>query len=290
MYLQDLYRFYRLFPQRNELRTPFNTKIRPDNTVDTAAFFYTQKVFRQTGLESTVLELATFLANHNRLGNLYDLCSTYLYNNEGAVLTDNVKLLLLGAKACDYVGDPVAEDLYQKVLELEPDNDAALRRMGQTAFEREDYATAKEFYSRLASLDASRKSHLLGLCITLLKLGETDEAMRTIFKLDYEHPNDINVRRAKAWGLMEQGKLEQAREEYTLITADKRTVDADQLNSGYCEWFMGNIEAALNHFRNYVNMQEEKDYDLRNDFLHDVNTLQRHGITDIDMVLMLELV
>ena len=53
---------------------------------------------------------------------------------------------------------------------------------------------------------------------------------------------------------------------------------------------MGNIEAALNHFRNYVNMQEEKDYDLRNDFLHDVNTLQRHGITDIDMVLMLELV
>ena len=290
MYLQDLYRFYRLFPQRNELRTPFNTKIRPDNTVDTAAFFYTQKVFRQTGLESTVLELATFLANHNRLGNLYDLCSTYLYNNEGAVLTDNVKLLLLGAKACDYVGDPVAEDLYKKVLELEPDNDAALRRMGQTAFEREDYATANEFYSRLTSLDASRKSHLLGLCITLLKLGETDEAMRTIFKLDYEHPNDINVRRAKAWGLMEQGKLEQAREEYALITADKRTVDADQLNSGYCEWFMGNIEAALNHFRNYVDMQEEKDYDLRNDFLHDVNTLQRHGITDIDMVLMLELV
>lgn len=285
MYLQDLYRFYRLFPQRDLLPSPFDAK----GHAAIKAFFYTLKALKNTRVEDNVTELATFLANHNRMKELHQLCSNFLYDNSNSKLTSDVRLLILAAKACEMADNGKAGKLYEKALELDNDNETALRGLGQRAFEQEDYEKAEQYYSRLVELNP-KKSHQLSYCITLLKNKKTEEAMKAIYKLDYEHPDDLNVRRAKAWGLMQQGRLQQAQEEYAAITADSRAVDADLLNSGYCEWFLGNIHAALDCFRNYIAMKNEKDYELKDDFEHDRDTLSEHGISEMDMVLMLDLI
>ena len=126
----------------------------------------------------------------------------------------------------------------------------------------------------------------MSYAVALLYQGKTEEAMPVVFQLDYEHPDDMNVKRTLAWGLMAQGKLQQAQEVYQRILSNEKAVAEDYLNAGYCEWFMGNMSAAKSMFVLYNNKGKEP---LDSHFLRDRNTLLAHGITVMDQILMADL-
>ncbi len=107
-----------------------------------------------------------------------------------------------------------------------------------------------------------------------------------VFQLDYEHPDDLNVKRTLAWGLMAQGKLQQAQEVYQRILSNEKAVAEDYLNAGYCEWFMGNMSAAKSMFALYANKGKQS---LSFHFAHDAKTLEAHGISLMDRTLMADL-
>lgn len=278
MYLQDLYRFYRLFPFKHEFNSPF----------DNQPLFFALKAFSNVDWGQQAAELGTFLLKYRRMNELRELLNKSTANSQSA------RLLLLQAKCSQYFGEGNDIACYQKVLDMEPDNEVALRNMGQHHFANEHYAEAEQCYRKLLEIHPDKKSYMMSLAVALLYQGQTDEAMPLVYKLDYQYPGDLNVKRTQAWGLMAQNRLEQAHETYQRIlsTPSGTTEGApepaaeDYLNAGYCEWFMGNIAEAKQLFLQYKNKGQKS---LREHFRRDKKTLLAHGITPMDMILMADL-
>ena len=297
LYLQDLYRFHRLFPSKADFVNPFDILYTPsaagsvkpatppaasEQTAVIRSFFFALPPFRKAGLKAQVGELGTFLLKHGRMGELRLLLNAYVGSDPSA--SADTLLLLLSAKSCEYFKQPGATKFYQRVLAVEPDNEVARRSMGQYYFAHEQYAEAQQCYSRLYELHPGKKSYMMSLAVALLYQGRTDEAMPLVYQLAYEHPDDLNVKRTQAWGLMAQQKLQQAQEAYRQILQNPKA--EDYLNAGYCEWFMGNIQEAKQMFASYKNLSSEK---LSDHFRRDSATLLSHGITQMDMILMADL-
>ena len=282
MYLQDLYRFYRLYPLRADFDNPFDAYQTHSDHQDAVikCFFFAMPVFVNTLLADQVSELGTFLLKHGRMGELRLLLKTYAQN------TDDVRLLLLSARCSEYFNENNAVECYERVLALQPDNEVALRNMGQHHFAKERYEEAEKCYSLLLSKQPEKKSYLMSYAVALLYQGKIEEAMPVVFQLDYEHPDDLNVKRTLAWGLMAQGKLQQAQEVYQRILSNEKAVAEDYLNAGYCEWFMGNMSAAKSMFALYANKGKQP---LSYHFAHDAKTLEAHGISLMDRTLMADL-
>ena len=125
--------------------------------------------------------------------------------------------------------------------------------------------------------------------VFLAAVGKVLDPLRRERRAADEHPDDANVQRVKAWGLMSQGKLEQARSVYETLCKGSQQAVADYLNAGYCEWLSGNVSKAVEWFSHYCEQQKDEHFDIQADFENDAAFLHAHGISDIDMMLMHEL-
>ena len=280
MYLQDLYRFFRLFPQHDDFRSPFDYEKFPEY------FFFTNNAFRGTPLAAEAVSLARFLLKQKHYDPLMRLLATY--DN-----SDNAEQLLIEASLTLRRGNyREAQQLFRQVLEKEPDNERAMHGLARASFNCGDYAEARQFYDRLTLLHPDSRQYELNACISMMHDTQAEEAVKRLYKLYYELPDDKNVSRALGWGLLMQGSVEQAGKIYdTLLSGDENNA-ADYLNAGYCRWFEGRVEQAVELFRRYrkqlgTNAQK---HPLSEDFESDADLLKSNGIGRIEMMLIDDLV
>ena len=132
----------------------------------------------------------------------------------------------------------------------------------------------------------------MNACIAKIHNGQAEEAVQRLYKHYYERPDDKNVCRALAWGLLVQGSLEQADKLYDSLVSDAENTAADCLNAGYCKWFGNDVEAAVGLFLRYLRLlgKQAQNHALVSDFKSDAELLQAHGIGRTEMLLMDDLV
>ena len=70
MYLQDLYRFFKLFPQVDELKNPFEK-----NNGVVNSFFFSNKLLAQTNLKKEAPAVANYLVKTSKINEL-DACKS----------------------------------------------------------------------------------------------------------------------------------------------------------------------------------------------------------------------
>ena len=75
-------------------------------------------------------------------------------------------------------------------------------------------------------------------CVALLKLGRTSEVREELFRLDYQYPNDMNVKRILAWAMLSDKSLDKAAQLYESLLSTS-PANEDYLNAGYCQWAKG---------------------------------------------------
>lgn len=291
MYLQDLYRFFRLFPRRSEMANPFE---RTGNYHQgRRCVFFAEPLLHDSPLCKYVVELGNFLLKHQRMEELDAVISNFEMDSVHSTpegLDMDLQFLLLKAVRNEYLSkEEVACLNYELVLALDKDNLLALKNLARLRFLLGDYDRAAQCYSHLVELQPGKKNYELNYSAALLKLGVIDEAMRIIYKLDYDAPDDVIVKRVKAWGLMAQAKLDQARELYAQLRNNVQAQPADSLNAGYCEWLSGDIMKAAELFKDYLKLLNNDGYNISTDFEHDADFLIQNGIRKIDMDLMNDL-
>ena len=281
MYLQDLYRFFRLFPQKNDFQSPFDYEKSPE------FFFFTNPIFSKSALATQAISLERFLLKKK----LYDALMRVLHNFD----SDTAEQLLIEASFLLRHGNPQeAQQLFSRVLEKEPDNERARHGMARASFNCGDYAEAIHHYETLLAQYPENRQYELNACISKIHDNQAEEAVQRLYKLYYERPDDKNVSRALAWGLLMQGSLEQAGRIYESLLADAGNVAADCLNAGYCHWFNGEIGKSVELFRRYQKACEEAENKPRrpllDDFEGDAELLAANGIGRIEMKVMADLV
>ena len=138
-----------------------------------------------------------------------------------------------------------------------------------------------------------------------------EEGTKLLYKLDYEHPNNANVRRVLAWCMMLQGHFDKAIDIYTRLLSQPDAVSADRLNAAYAHWLSRNVARAVALLREYCNLCEQdeaqakeaakkqgrrceptksRNYRLVEDFTKDADLLSKYGISLTERKIMVDIV
>ena len=271
-YLQDLYRFYRLFNYRSQFCDPFMMQY---------SLFFSNVIFSHTRLAPYFGEVVSSLMKLKRIDE-----AKAVLNNTDESQRDLKFYLITGYIAQNYRGlfDSVkASVFFQKALALDPKNERALYGIAKQHFMENDYQTALDHYEQLLALQPDKRSYLLNHAVCLTKLLRYQDALKELYQLNYENPDDRKVNKVLAWTLTCDGKYEQAIKIYQQLLDDPMQTE-DLLNYGYCLWFSGNMSDAADCFSRYLKETGEK----KNTIIETERALiEEKGITEAEQQMML---
>ena len=268
-YLQDLYRFFRLYHAKNQMRDPF---------APAAFLFMANELFPSEGMVLPICDTLRKRNNVEGFKQMVNFCS-------GQETTE--ALFVRGIYEYEYAHRyPIAQRCMERLLEQQPDHEKALLYLGRACFQTGSFEKAEESYKKLSEKHPERKSYVLNYCIAMTKNAHFDEALPMLYKLNYQHPDDMNVSRVLAWTLMGMKRLEQAEQEYMKL--GDQTAD-DQLNHAYCRWFAGDMSGAVGLLHTFVASKADG-HSLYDEFRRDEQMLNLFNISPTDQALVIDLV
>ena len=280
-YLQSMYRFFRVFPQRGEFRNPFEITQAP------RYLFFANALFQQTRLEEKMGEVVSFFIKHKAYDAARQVLQNYREERRDAQFYMFNGTILMRTHA-EYNAGLDATTSYARLLELEPDNERGWAGYARALFARGDYQGALDYYHRLCSRHPERQNYQLNKAVCLTRLQDYEAALKLLYKLTYEAPEDLDVVRVLAWALVGAGKYDQAIRFYEQLLATETPADDDSLNYGYCLWFARFVQQAADMFRRYAS-QEGIDFDPSREFTTEANVIRQHGISAVEVQLMTDL-
>lgn len=279
MYLQDLYRFFKLFSMRGEFRNPFA------EANAAGCLFFGRKLFSTTALQSHYVQIAAFLAKRKMNGaakQVLQCCDEQRRDFQYYMMMG--MLIQREAQSDDQLHR--LEDCYRSACRLNADSERACYGLARTLFARHEYAESQQLFALLSTMRPDHLAYELGCAACLLNMNRSEEALKTLFRLSYDHPDDQQVERTLAWALTLSGRYEQAMKHYDRLLADKPQPD-DWLNCGYCLWFQRRNREAAEMFRRL--RASENDFDFGREFLQaDLPFLAEKGIKEVEVRLMLD--
>jgi tetratricopeptide (TPR) repeat protein len=271
-YLQDLYRFFRINDSRGLFYDPFSGKeghLFMDNDI------YSPK------LHTVARRLMRFLFKRRQYKSAELILDRYFDAYDNADLLFRARLMM-NSQQYD-----LAEELFTKVLDSDAENKTALRGAALASFYNSHYSKAENLYRSLVDIYPDKIQFKLNLAISLINGDKYEDGVSTLYKLYYENPDDVDIQRALAWGLLCSKRIEQAEKFYKLILGSESCTAADRLNGGYCAWFGGDIRRAVNLFKDYLKSSDSKTGEtLMRKFREDKEILDRYKVSDVDRMIM----
>ena len=283
IYLQSMYRFFRVYPSRSSFANPFM----PDDHGAGRPLFLFNKVFRDTALQQSFGQLAAFFMKRRMYTPASYMLQMVADGNRDVqfyLMNGNVLMRSDSLENCGMS----ARESFMHALQEEPDNERALVGFARSSFNAHDYERALTTYDHLLQLHPDHPNYLLNKAVCLTNLLRYDEATKILYMLNYNDPDNENVSRVLAWALAGDHKYEQAERIYEKLLGQEQPDMDDMLNDGYCLWFKGDVVSAANMFRLYAEASGGK-FDAKNDFRENKTVIQNQGITDTEVKLMIDL-
>ena len=262
LYLMDIYRFFRLYPHRAELYNPFET------TTDEmgGCGFFALNVLADTPIEKYKAQIVRQLKKHKMQHAAQRLLETF------AEPYRDMQYFL-------WTHD------YDHALELNPKHERALLGKGRQLYDEGRYDEALTWFEQLSDAYPEKANNQLYVAICLVQLERYEEALKPLYRLNYEQPDNAAVSRVLAWAQTCQGKLEQAANIYEQLTSREQQMDDDLKNYGYCLWLQGQVGRAGELFRQYCQRRGQSAVS-QSDFF-DVDWLKKRGISMVEINMML---
>lgn len=273
-YLQDLYRFFKLFPRKNEFSDPFATDLNLLHVPILESIFSGEESLRLIGelyfrkdYYTDALEIFNMLAEKQQ-------SNSELYQKTGYCL--------------QMIGDhEKALEAYLKAEMIHPDSVWTLRRIAQCYRNLKKPEMALEYYHRVEKLRPDNLSVELNIGHCYLEQKDYGAALRHYFKVDYLDPKSTKAWRPIAWCSFLIGKSEQARRYYEKILEDKPSA-LDFMNAGHVEFALGNIRKAIEYYRNSITLEDGDMKKFMQNFKQDTPELIDAGISSNDIPILLD--
>lgn len=260
IYLMDLYRFFRLYPHREELYNPFDRK----NDEMGGCGFFLLELLADTPIEKSKAQIVRQLKKHQMNYAATNLLKTFAESNR------DMQYYL-------WIHD------YDHALQLNPKHERAMLGKGRQLYDEGRYEEALTWFDQLTAIYPEKTNNQLYVAICLVQLKRYEEALKPLFRLNYEQPDNDAVSRVLAWTLTCQGKLEQAVNIYEQLVSREQPDSDDLKNYGYCLWLQGQVGKAVELFRQCCQHHEQTPLDK----FFDVEWLKKRGITMVDINMML---
>lgn len=273
-YIQDLYRFYKLHPRRNDFddifkwRFDFHYKITLGNILkddgklmrNIGEFYFKKNYFDEAA------EIFEILLEIEKDGELYQKAG-FCYQKSG-----NWEKALEAYTKADLFG----------LNRLWNFNKIALcyRNLKQPQ-------KALEYYLEVEKLNENDLTTQLNIGHCYLELEQFEEALKCYFKVEYLAPGNKKVWRPLGWCSFVTGKKDQAAKYFQQLIDDEPGKH-DYMNMGHVQWSLGNRKAALEYYKKSIavnNFTEKEFFEVFNEDLHH---LIRQGVEKEDVPIMLD--
>lgn len=273
-YIQDLFRFFKLYPQRADFSD---------------MFAFTLLMHRSFLFD--ILSSGRDLKIH--IGEYY--FSKSLYNEALEVFQEVQHELTPSAAVYQKIGYSYQQtsqmqkalDAYLKADIIQPNDVWTIRKMALCYRLTGDYAKALEFYQHADFLKPNQASILLQIGQCYLELGKYKEALNVYFKLDADKGDNIKVWRAIIWCAFVSGNIEQANYYMGKLLENEPNAH-DFLNAGHIAWCKNDLKLAVTHYRKSRELQQNN-WDLfLESFNDDKSYLIANGIDADEIPFMVD--
>lgn len=275
-YLQDLYRFYKLFPLKRGLEDIFAWKFDFHNTIflggllkeepewwmETGEFLFRRNYYDEA------LEFFNVKLEQEENGEIYQKVG-YCYQQKG----DYKKALNAYLKA----------DLYG----LNPGWNS--KKIALCYRNLKKPARALEYYKNAEKNDPENLNIQLSIGHCYLELKEFDEALKCYFKVEYLAPGNTKVWRPIGWCSFVAGKPEQAWKYFEKVLKDAPQKH-DFVNMGHIQWCLHNRKQAIEFYKNALTAPEPfTEAEFAEVFQEDTPYLVQQGIDPEEIPIMIDL-
>ena len=274
-FVQDLYRFFKLFSRRREF-----IAVMDDPGLDMTDCLPLVQVTR----DAHVLELLGALYFKNAFYDDAIKCFTRLEGMENA--TDAHIYQKIGF-AYQNAGNFEQALTYYKRYELIHEDDAwNLRHIAACYRNQGKYDQALDYYRRAEALTPGNVSLTLTIGHVLLEQNRTNEALQQYYKADLMEGAKHRAWRPIAWCSFLLSDYERAIDYYDRIARDDTPTPQDLLNRGHVLLCQGDMQEAIKTYRQSLEGMDGDKTKFRTAFKGDAMELRLHGISAVDQALI----
>lgn len=274
-YIQDLYRFFKLWKRHQEEEDIFKWKF---NLWENPLL---GDVFQQ---EDITKELADYLLQKEYLDEAYSLYQRLMtihtpiaevYQKAGYILQKQKRY----AEAIQQ---------FQHADILMPDNVWTNKHLAQCHKLEGDMKKALEYYRKVEAVQPDNLNIALQIGQCLARTENYTDALAYFYKVEYLEKNPDNARRAIAWCSFVCGKYEEALKYYQLLLQQSSPKAHDWMNTGHVYFVTHRIQEALKHYQKAQAFEKSHSAFIVK-FNKDMETLLGQGLTEEDIRIMLDL-
>jgi tetratricopeptide (TPR) repeat protein len=272
-FFQDLYRFFKLHPLKNEFTDVFNLPFHLEEMLIIKHLASRDRILRN------VAEFYFEKDYYHEAIHLFDYLNQDLTNYEILEKTGfSYQQLKRYDKALEY---------YNKAFLINSEKQWLIKKIAFCYRKLKDFEKALEFY-RQAEKNASDDLHIqANLGHTNMELGDYDNALKYYFKVEYLAPDNQKIQRPIAWCSFVLGKFDTAQKYFEKIISGEPNAN-DYLNLGHVQWSLGHVDKTIEL---YSQALEKADYDFDwfvNELNEDKKYLLAFDIQEIDISLMMD--
>ena len=274
-FVQDLYRFFKLFSRRREFIAimdnpgldmtdclPLAHVTRDAHVLELLGAFYFKNSFYDDAIKC-----------FTRLEGIDDNNDDHIYQKIGF--------------AYQNAGKPSQALTYYKRFELLHEDDIwNMRHMAACYRVLGDHERALEYYRRVEALTPDNVSLTLTIGHVLLEQNRTSEALQQYFKADLMDNSKHRAWRPIAWCSFLLSDYDRALDYYDRIARDDTPSPQDLLNRGHVLLCQGRTQEAIATYRQSLASMGGNTQSFRSAFKGDAVELRLHGISAVDQALI----
>lgn len=283
-YIQDLYRFYKLFPRKSDFEDIFNWRFDVYNKMalgnilkeDNKLLRNIAEYYFATNHLIEAAEIYEYLLEQKKDGELYQ------------------KIAWCHQKRGDF---EKALDSYLKAELYEVNHLWNLKKIALCYRNLKQPDKALKYYQEADKIDPDNLSNQLNIGQSYLELDEFNEALKCYFKVEYLAPGNKKVWRPIAWCSFLSGKKDQA-EKYFMKLLEDEPNKHDLINMGHVQWSLGNRKPALDFYLKSISTEKRSQAEgpaksftmaeFLEVFEEDLPHLLNQGIDSDDVPIMLD--
>ncbi len=272
LYVQDLYRYFKLFSPSNRRIDPFQQDL----------LLCEHSVFKGIFSANQLAEMAAFAFREKLYGHALHLFEQLPKEYWTAEIFQ--KAGYCHQQEHNYQS---AAEAYEHANLLNGNSQWTLKQLANCHYALGDFPTALAAYCHLETLTPEDTRLLLRIAECRICEKQYEKALTTLYKADYLAPDHPPTMRAIAWCSLLVGKLEQAQRYYDKLLAQSPT-PADCLNAGHAAWLRSDLPTAVTLYRRSLKAQK-MDFAPTDFFDSDREILLQGGISAADLLLMRDL-
>lgn len=274
-FVQDLYRFFKLFSRRREF-----IAVMDNPGLDMTDCLPLAQVTR----DAHVLELLGALYFKNAFYDDAIKCFTRLEGMDDA--TDDHIYQKIGFAYQNAGNIDQALNYYKRYELLHEDDAWNMRHIAACYRAQGKYEQALEYYRRAETFAPDNVSLVLTIGHVLLEQNRTNDALQQYFKADLMDGAKHRAWRPIAWCSFLLSDYDRAFDYYDRIARDDKPSPQDLLNRGHVLLCQGNTQEAINTYREALQGMDGDTAKFRAAFKGDAMELRLHGVSAVDQALI----